>query len=157
VGSVGSVTLRRGDWGWDGLLPLGGVTALLAVMTDAVATSSSSSASSQIVPELLALLAELLARHPFHREAFLQAYGFHVVAALLKQWQHPLDKISVDACLRLLAACGGAEFGAQLFWAGVQGLLLDWDLWGRAPFDVQVRTQLITHSISPLSNAINFF
>ncbi len=151
VASVGSVRLQRGDWAWDALLPLGGVTALLVVMT-----------SSQAPPEplLLALLAELLARHPFHREAFLQAYGFHVVAALLKpQPQHPLlddkgstaaallkppqapvvlDTATADACLALLAACGGAEHGAQLFWAGVQGLLLDWDLWGRAPFDVQV-------------------
>lgn len=141
VGSVGGVRLRRGDWGWDGLLPVGGVTAVLAVMTDAVASSSSS--SKDVCIELLALVAELLKQHPFHREAFLQTYGFHVVAALLKQLhdhsnEGELDTATVDACLSLVNACGGAEHGEQLWWAGVQGLLLDWGLWGCAPFAVQV-------------------
>lgn len=162
VGGVGRVAVRRGDWAWEALLPLGGVTAVLAVLTDAVVASSSTSSSSsaEAVHALLALLAALLARHPFHREAFLQAYGFHVVAGLLKKQQQQQEgqeeeggpssssslllaadrhhKATADACLRLLHACGGAEHGAQLFWAGVQGLMLDWGLWGRAPFDVQV-------------------
>lgn len=76
------------------------------------------------------------------REAFLQAYGFHVLACLLRKKSDAtsaqcLTTKAVDTSLAVLEACGSERAG-QLFWAGVQGLLLDWDLWSRAPPETQV-------------------
>jgi hypothetical protein len=147
VTATGGVALRRSDWGWDNLFAVGGVQTLLTVASD----TADVAAEPGFLSDLLYLLAEVLGRHPAHREAFLQLYGFHIVASLLKRKAlasagQALATRTVDACMAVMEACGG-EHAEHLFWSGVQGLLMDWDLWGRSAPETQMYTMQVSQGV----------
>ncbi|OQR90799.1 BEACH domain-containing protein [Achlya hypogyna] len=94
----------------------------------------------------LSLLQGLLRHSIAHQEAMLHGFGFHVLSHVLRTHGGDNDAVltvaNAAACVALVAA-NYVELPAPdpaaipLFVAGVQALLLDFELWGSASFTTQ--------------------
>jgi hypothetical protein len=91
----------------------------------------------------LELLSCLVAGSMDMRDAILQEHGFHVVALALGRLPlaaQPffLDAEMADGCLRLVRALRDDAAGGDGIAAALQGLLMDFSLWGGASLGVRV-------------------
>ena len=86
-----------------------------------------------LVKQTICLLATLIEASAELKEQFIQIHGFHVVSTCLSQLQEKKTLIStdiVDCCIELTLSLGLDALKGDGIAAALQGLLLDFRVWG---------------------------
>lgn len=104
--------------------------------------------------QTLSLLTTLVSTSVDFKDSLLQNHGFHVISLSLRRFSsgdtaYYIDKSLVDACIGLVLGLGDDAAGGDGAIAAIQGLLLDFDLWMKAPIAVRAYLLNVICELTP--------